>query len=61
MLSATGSMQVTRQTLCMREECVPGTPSEFLSAWERGYTVKTFGLLQPSFGCLSCMPVVNVI
>ena len=22
------------------------------------YTVKTFGLLQPYFGCLSCMPVV---
>ena len=26
-----------------------------------GYTVKTFGLLQPYFGCLSCMPVVYVI
>ena len=24
----------------------------------RSYTVKTFGLLQPYFGCLSCMPVV---
>ena len=25
------------------------------------YTVKTFGLLQPYFGCLSCMPAVYVI
>ena len=24
------------------------------------YTVKTFGLLQPYFGCLSCMPDVCV-
>ena len=25
------------------------------------YTVKTFGLLQPYFGCFSCMPAVYVI
>ena len=43
MLSVTGSMQVTMETLRMREECVPGTPSEFSSAWERGYEYSRSG------------------
>ena len=41
MLSVTGSMQVTMETLRMHKERVPGTPSEFLSAWEQGYTSKS--------------------
>ena len=32
---------------------------EFIN-WGEYPTVKTFGLLQPYFGCLSCMPVVCV-
>ena len=37
MVSVTDSMQVTKETSRMREQCVPGAPSNFSSAWERGY------------------------
>ena len=30
-------MQVTKETLHMREQCVPGAPPDFSSAWERGH------------------------
>ena len=37
MVSVTNSMQVTKETSRMRKQCVPGAPSDFSSAWERGY------------------------
>ena len=30
-------MQITKETLHMRKQCVPGASSDFSSAWERGY------------------------
>ena len=30
-------MQVNKETSRMREQCVPGTLSDFSSAWEWGY------------------------
>ena len=38
MVSVADSMQVTKETSRMhaREQCVPATPSDFSSAWERG-------------------------
>ena len=38
--------------------CVCATPVRMVQLCP--YTVKTFGLLQPYFGHLSCMPVVYV-
>ena len=29
MVSVTDSMQVTKETLCICEQCVPGAPSDF--------------------------------
>ena len=37
MVSVTDSMQVTKETSRMREQCVPGALSDFSNAWERGY------------------------
>ena len=38
-----GSMQVTMETLRMCEQCVPGAPSDFSSAWnEANYDIYTF-------------------
>ena len=39
MVSVTDSMQVTMETLHMCEQCEAGAPSDFSSAWERGYDV----------------------
>ena len=37
MVSVTDSMQVTKETLRMRKQCVPGALSDFSNALERGY------------------------
>ena len=37
MVSVMDSMQVTKETSHMHEQCVPGAPSDFSSTWERGY------------------------
>ena len=43
MLGVMGSMQVTMETLRMREQCIPGAPSDFSSAWnEANYDIYTF-------------------
>ena len=39
---------------------LPALLHAFLHPYLFHYTVKTYGLLQPYFGHLSCMPVVNV-
>ena len=40
MLSVTDSMQVTKETSCMCKQCVPGAPSDFLSALDQGYPIQ---------------------
>ena len=43
-----------------RKESNPGLSSQCTAMCYGWYTVKTFGLLQPYYGHLSCMPVVYV-
>ena len=46
--------------MASRSICLYKMREDGLHGKETDYTVKTFGLLQPYYGHLSCMPVVYV-
>ena len=57
MVSIMDSMQATMEISCMGEQSVPGAPSDFLSTWERGYSIVAYNCKSagvPSFQALVC-------